>query len=95
MNGFFHFHCFNIPAFGLDLQPHPGVSGGDRQHFRFDLPPGVSPEILLHRIPIPRPTIPPRGVPSEYKSNKAWFKRHMRDPHKHHIIFLVRCEDYR
>ena len=66
------------------------MSGGDGQHFRFDLPPGVSPEILLHRIPIPRPTIPPRGIPSEYKSNKAWFKRHMRDPHKHHIIFLVR-----
>ena len=59
--------CF--PAFGLNLQPDPGMSGGNGQHFRFDLPPGVRPEILLHSIPIPRPTIPPRCIPSEYRSS--------------------------
>ena len=57
--------CF--PAFGLDLQPDPGVSGSDGQHFRFDLLAWFSPEILLHSIPIPRPTIPPHGIPSEYR----------------------------
>ena len=67
----FSFLWWNIelrfPAFGLDLQPDPGVSGGDGQHICFDLLAWVSPEILLHSIPIPRPTIPPRGIPSEYK----------------------------